>query len=247
MDTPNSPFALSRAFKKRMRLTWREYRSATKIEQSIRTLLGGGTVTDAQFDAGHESSSTFTHRFRLHTGLSPRAYRTSVTALARLLSQELSCQIPRQLNHPDFTYKRCPSFSDDHRTQRFSLRIANKKPKSVVFVGLYPKPLPSGVPVMGIAVFHKDTLVIDAIPQGTYYVMACELSAGDVRHFFDVQLCHRGMLAEPVSFPMSQARHETLTLRPRLPDDPPITTNLPQMLQWGLDALKSDALKKQTL
>lgn len=232
----SSPYALSRAFKKRMGLTWREYQSAKKIERGIRTLLGGGTVMDAQLDAGHESSSTFTHRFRLHTGISPKSYHTKAIALARLLSQELSRLSPRQLNYPDFN---CSDFCGVNIASRpLTLTIANKKPNSVVFVGLYPKPLPSGVPVIGIAIFHQNELIINAIPHGTYYVMACELTAGDAWRFFDVDSCQRGMLDKPVSFPLTHASHKTLTLRPHLPDDPPITTNLPQMLQWALDAIK---------
>ena len=226
-----SPSALSRQFKKRMGLTWREYQSATKIQDSIPILLDDGSVIDAQLGAGHESSGSFSHLFRLHTGISPRQYKQSIKQLTELLKKELSNHTSRQLDYY--------GFDNTAQTAQHKLYvdITGRSRHSVVFIGLYPKPLPKGVPIRGVALFHQDRFVVACMPAGKYHVMACELTMSSPRTFFDVRTCLRGKLDDPIAFPLTADRYERLSLRPLQPDDPPITTNLPQMLAWGLRQL----------
>jgi hypothetical protein len=47
--------------------------------------------------------------------------------------------------------------------------------------------------------------------------------------------CLRDLRREPIAFPLAHDRHITLTLRKIMPDDPPITINLPKLLKEGLE------------
>ena len=90
-----SRFALSRRFRAETGLSLREYLAALKIEQSIANLIAGGSIIDAQLDAGHASAGTFSRLFRYHTGLSPRDYRNRSGEFARALEGELRLCLQR--------------------------------------------------------------------------------------------------------------------------------------------------------
>ena len=87
------------------------------------------------------------------------------------------------------------------------------------------------MPVSGRALFHCREFRIDAIPDGTYYLLACEIpKSRNPLHYFRLDYCLRALHPAPVTFPLPAATHIDLTLRPFAASDPPITVNLPKLL-----------------
>lgn len=82
-------FALSRWFRAETGLSLRDYIAALKIEQGIAPLVQGQPVIASQLEAGHASAATFSHRFRAHTGQSPRDYRAQAATFSATLRQAL--------------------------------------------------------------------------------------------------------------------------------------------------------------
>ena len=87
------------------------------------------------------------------------------------------------------------------------------------------------MPVLGRALFHCREFCIDAIPDGSYYLLACEIphSRNPLR-YFRLDHCLRALHPAPVTFPLPAATTIELSLRPFAPSDPPITVNLPKLL-----------------
>lgn len=209
-----------------MGTTLRAYVAGLKIERGIPGLVDGGSVIEAQLDAGYESAASFTHAFRSHTGLSPQAYRQGAKTLAPEAATVLARSGVRVLRHEAFDASRCP--------QLHALTVAvegRRWSDSVIFVGFYPTALPRGAPILGLALIGAEQCLVEAIPDGTYVPMAVEVSLrGDPLACFRLDASRRALAREGVRFPLADAREIALTLREKRPSDPPITVNLLHLL-----------------
>ena len=111
------------------------------------------------------------------------------------------------------------------------MRLCGGETRHAVFAGLFPAPIPRGVPILGRALFHCREFRIDAIPDGTYYLLACEIPRSrNPLHYFRLDHCLRALHPAPITFPLPTATHIDLALRPFAASDPPITVNLPKLL-----------------
>lgn len=220
-----SRFALSRRFRAETGLSLREYLAALKIEQSIANLVAGGSIINAQLDAGHASAGTFSRLFRYHTGLSPRDYRNRSGEFARALEGELADRNRRAIAYRRFEPPAC------RLAHPITLNISGQSPHGVVFVGLFAEPVPRNTPVQGWAVFSGGRVVITEMPAGEYYLLACEIvPSTNPLDYFHLDHCLRAKFAEPLVFPPERALTHRITLRPLQAGDPPITLNLPKLL-----------------
>ncbi|PJK11117.1 AraC family transcriptional regulator [Lysobacteraceae bacterium NML120232] len=218
-------FALSRWFRARNGLSLREYIAALKIEQGIAPLVQGQSVIDAQLEAGHSSAATFAHRFRAHTGQSPRDYRAQAAAFSTTVRQALHDGRARVLPYHDFEPAAHP------QAHALSVQVQGQGLAALVFVGLFPEPIPRGAPVWGRALFHARRCVIDHIPNGRYHLLGCEMRPSlNPLDFFRLDHCQRALHPEPITFPLPAPQTLDLSFRPLRPGDPPITVNLPKLL-----------------
>lgn len=225
-----SRFWLSRWFHAQTGLSLREYVAALRIEKGIPPLVEQKSVIMAQQEAGHASAATFSHRFRAHTGMAPRDYREQAAAACQLLDAELDDPHARALLHAE------PQPVPCHQPHALQVDVEGASSGAVVFAGLFAQPIPRGRPVVGRALFRTRSFVIDAVPNGIWHLLGCEIRPSrNPLDYFRLDHCLRGMAEEPIVFPLPAPRKVVLQLRPFQPDDPPITVNLPQLL---LDALR---------
>ncbi|MDO5055958.1 MAG: AraC family transcriptional regulator [Lautropia sp.] len=221
-----SRFALSRWFRQCTGLSLRDYIAALKIEQGIGPLVSGESIISSQLEAGHASAATYSHRFRLHTGQTPRDYRAQAGRLGRTMTEQLADARARVLMHHSFDPVLHP------QPQALTVHVeGGSSPRHVVFAGLFHEPIPRGVPVVGAALFGQRAFVIDAVPDGQYHLLGCEIApSGNPLHYFRLDHCPRGMHPAPIRFPLQAPLSVALHLRPLQPSDPPITVNLPRLL-----------------
>ena len=218
-------FQLSRRFRRETGLPLRDYIAALKIEHGIAALVAQKPVIDSQLDAGHESAATYSHTFRAATGIAPARYRDQIAAYSAALSAELARPQPRVFTHHAYSLAQHP------QAHPLTVRLCGGEAHHAVFAGLFPAPIPRGVPVLGRALFHCREFRIDAIPDGTYYLLACEIpKSRNPLRYFRLDHCLRALHPAPVTFPLPVATTIELSLRPFAPRDPPITVNLPKLL-----------------
>ena len=150
---------------------------------------------------------------------------SAIAAYSAALSTELACPQPRTFSYHGYAPQQHP------QPRALTVRLRSGEARHAVFAGLFPAPIPRGVPVLGRALFHCREFRIDAIPDGTYYLLACEIprSRNPLR-YFRLDHCLRALHPAPITFPLPAATHIDLALRPFAASDPPITVNLPKLL-----------------
>ncbi|MDO4777277.1 MAG: AraC family transcriptional regulator [Cardiobacteriaceae bacterium] len=214
-------FHLSRWFRQHAHIPLRDYIAALKIEQGIAPLVDQQSIITAQQESGHQSAATFTHRFRHATGITPRDYRKQMPAYQQLLESELEQHGGRTI-----PYRRVPV----HDGHPLHVRVSGSDAR-LVFAGLFPEPVPRGVPLAGAALFDRKTFTIPAPPPGTYWLLGCELlPSRNPLDYFRLDHCQRERYPDPITFPLPAPQSVELILRPFQPGDPPITVNLPRLL-----------------
>lgn len=216
-----SRFYLSRWFRAHAGIALRDYIASLKIEQGIAPLVDKQSIIDAQQESGHQSAATFTHRFRHATGITPRDYREHMPAYRQVLENELAQHGGRTI-----PYRRVPA-CPGHPLQ---VRVSGSDAR-LIFAGLFPEPVPRGVPLAGAAIFDRKSFTIPALPPGTYWLLGCELlPSRNPLDYFRLDHCQRERYPEAITFPLPSPQSVELVLRPFLPSDPPITVNLPRLL-----------------
>ena len=73
-----SPHHLLRAFRARFGETPHAFATRLRIERAKAHLRAGHSVTDTCFEVGFSSVGSFSALFKLHVGVSPLAYRTTL-------------------------------------------------------------------------------------------------------------------------------------------------------------------------
>lgn len=219
-----SRFHLSRLLKKHLGFPLRDFIAAAKVDRGIEGLVRGHSVTRSQVDAGHESPSSFHRAFVRHTGMAPSAYRKQMQMLAAHLMRHQDDRRPLVVLHRRFD-------PDTHRQPHpLTIRVEGARPHSALFAALHPDPLVRGEPLLGVAMLGTSEYDVTEIPDGTYYAMVVEIPrATDLRSYFQMGGNRRQLQRVPVTFPLAGPTTVTLPLRGRIPEDPPITLNLPKL------------------
>jgi AraC-like DNA-binding protein len=221
----------SREFKKATGFSAAEFISALKIEYSIRVLGKNSTILKAQLNSGYLSSGTFSNFFNRFTGLSPKQYQKNINHLFEGLKTHEQKEEEGAINYPPIPFKK---FSEN------KCFVHVKSPedfKGIIFVGLFDKPLSNRLPVRGRALTKSRTCAFDDdVPPGDYYLLVCAIERQvNPLKYFVLDDCLRDVRHEPVVFPLKNTLECTLTLRKIVPEDPPITINLPKLLKEGLE------------
>lgn len=220
----------SRLFKGHMHLRLRDYLAAKKMEIGVTSLLNNDSVTEALLTAGYSSTGSFSNNFKKATGLSPRDYQQRIHFLFKFINACYQNNVKSIITYRPSTKDKSKD-STDKPTLPLNITINNQSTNAVTFVGLFEKAIPSGRPIQGFALFGLDKLVIEQVPTGEYYLMACEipLSANPL-NYFSLDHAKRAIHRQPLEFPLSTSQAIALALREKALDDPPITINLPQLL-----------------
>ena len=73
-----SPSTLARLFKAETGMTLGRWRTNLRLQEALRRLAGGTSVTEVAFDLGYNSASAFTYMFRRNIGVPPAAYLDTI-------------------------------------------------------------------------------------------------------------------------------------------------------------------------
>ncbi|HZR38951.1 MAG TPA: AraC family transcriptional regulator [Ktedonobacteraceae bacterium] len=212
-----SPYYFSRVFHSIVGVPPGEYLSAMRLDAAKRLLLTTTlSITDICFEVGYTGLGSFSTRFAQLVGLSPRHLRHTAKNVA-VPSQTVLCE------------GRTP-LSSTPRENSLNGRIHTVSTfNGLIFIGLFPKPLPQGRPVRCTVLSAPGPFCIDSIPAGRYYVMVAAFPLSDDPQAFllppETQLVGihgplfvgNGILEMPVD----------IFLRPRRVTDPPVILALP--------------------
>lgn len=225
-----SRFHLSRLLKEQLGFPLRDFLAAARVDRGIGVLIDGHEVTRSQVEAGHESASSYHRAFVRHTGMAPSQYRAQMGMLAAHLMKHQD-----RTMHELVAVHRTFEPDDHHQPHALTVRVEGRATSAALFVALHPEPIVRGEPLLGMAMLGTAEHVVTTIPNGTYYPMVVEVPrATDLRSYFQMGANRRDLCRTPVTFPLHRPITVTLTLRDLLPNDPPITLNLPKLF---LDAV----------
>lgn len=223
-----SPFHFDRVFRYVTGVPPGAFLAALRLDAAKRLLLTTDlSVTDVCFELGYRSLGTFTTRFAQATGLPPGQLRQLALTFAMPSPEHLG-SVGRKRGRSAVVHGGvggCVCAPDG-----FS---------GLIFVGLFPTPVPQGLPVAGDMLSRPGHYHLTAVPDGRYYVRAAALPrSGDLRDYLvtagprirvgvgDAPLVVRGGWA---------TGRGDVTLRPAELTDPPVLISLLYLLARRLD------------
>lgn len=216
-----SPYHFTRVFKQVTGISPRQYLSALRMESGKQRLLKQPSLLmKIMLSIGFRSTGTFHQRFKQFVGLSPKSFAATSSDLATYMNQ----------------YEHMPLTSDSvFDSPHMHIRCQIEAPPSfrgIIFVGLFPRPIPDQKPIIGTALNMRNReCVFTDIPHGTYYILAAGIPwSRNPIDYFKLDKCLRGKYDEPVAVNQTTALQTRILLREPLPYDPPIVVNLPLLL-----------------
>jgi AraC family transcriptional regulator len=214
-----SPFHFSRVFKEVTGVSPRHYLSALRIEAGKQTLVNSSdSILKTLLGVGFRSIGTFSSKFKQFVGLSPKAFQKNIEYLHSFV------------NDYDFSKE---LYSLEPLAPSVTCHvIAPPSFKGIIYVGLFPRPIPDQVPIVGYALnHHKTSCTFSKVPKGEYYILATAVQRSlNPRHYFLLDNALRGKADEPINLKENTNIYAEVTLREPLPFDPPILINLPKVL-----------------
>lgn len=229
-----SKFHFSREFKKSIGVTPNEYWAALKMEQSILSLDNSTSILNAHLEAGYESTGTFTSNFVKNTGLTPGQFQTEMQRLGLYeVAKGYEAIVDGTVaTHYSFNRKD-PATHQEHRL--FVECNAPEGFKGLIFVGMFVKPLPNHAPMIGKAMTHTRSCIIDQIPNGEYYPLVCAIKSSlNPLDYFHLDSALRDLRRTPYRFPLKQDEKIVFNLREAIPTDPAIPLSPVKLLADAL-------------
>ncbi|HEX6472694.1 MAG TPA: AraC family transcriptional regulator [Streptosporangiaceae bacterium] len=252
-----SKFHFTRIFQRVTGLTPGRFLSAVRLQKAKQLLTSTSwKVTDISQIVGYTSVGTFSSRFASSVGLPPTAYR------------ELGGYRPWTSVHD-----KAPAGERVDPERRSVIRghisFRSAEPDNPIFVGLFPERIPRGQPVRCTVLSRPGPYVLEDVPAGSWYVMACsprpdrdaaaqaagQAAGGHRRNgrgegyaaLLDgcVQLSREQALwvgsNGPITIQPGMVRLADVRLRPMSPLDPPVVLALPDMRPENLAARADSA------
>ncbi|MCC2251197.1 helix-turn-helix transcriptional regulator [Virgibacillus sp. AGTR] len=217
-----SPYHFSRIFKAYVGLPPHYYVASIRLQKAKDLLLKTNlSIRDIGMEIGQQSLGTFTTRFSNRVGMSPSAFRHSpqvvnkhLTSLNQLATWKQTSIVKKAHNYVTGTIDAEVPFS------------------GVILIGLFPKPIPEGMPKYGTLLSTLGEFSFSNVKPGRYYLMATAVTWDS--QATDILLPHttlRAKIHHPIVVqPRSSVPHLYVTLRaPRL-NDPPILVSLPVLM-----------------
>ncbi|MEH1099498.1 AraC family transcriptional regulator [Micromonospora sp. CPCC 205561] len=157
-----SKFHFTRIFQRATGIPPGRFLSALRLQRAKHLLVSTTlNVADISFRVGYNSVGTFSSRFTRSIGMSPTTYRRRAG---------FAPHIPTAAG-PGHA---APSTARVHG--RFSTRAG--APVGPVFVGLFPDRIPEGRPVRCAVLSHGGGYEFEAVPPGTWHLLAQAVSGG---------------------------------------------------------------------
>ncbi|WP_422658026.1 helix-turn-helix transcriptional regulator [Paenibacillus sp. EC2-1] len=216
-----SPYHFSRVFKSITGISVRQYLSALRIESGKAYLLKEPSMlVKVLYSIGFTSMGSFLTRFKQFVGQSPKRFRASSESLHSYINQYASTPLALPQEQERLLPRiRCQITTPDSF-------------QGLIFVGLFPRPVPDQRPVTGTALnFQKRTCQFSGIPHGTYYLLAAGIPwSMNPKDYFLLDRSLRGKYETSILVDETTDMDLQLTLREPHPIDPPIVVNLPLLL-----------------
>jgi AraC-like DNA-binding protein len=212
-----SRFHFSRVFRQITGISPGRFLTAVRIHEAKRLLLTTQTsIADISCQVGYTSLGTFTTRFTEYVGVSPGRFRR----LAEL-----------GLLHPIGPETHRPGTPAGALTG--TVRAAGGLIAGPVFIGVFDRRIPQGKPEACLTLPAAGDWLMDAVPEGDWYVMAVTLGCGFGLHEPPSGI-ERPMLVAgggPIRLRRDGLCNVDLTLHPPRPIDPPVLLTLPTLLK----------------
>ncbi len=234
-----SPYYFCRVFHQIIGITPGEFLALLRLDAAKRLLLTTSmSVTDICFEVGYSGLGSFTTRFTQLVGVSPGQLRRLVSQQApgkialcgsaegqEMLVAQSNAAPPAETewdNYADGRYLAWGVRGRIHMMHAFT---------GLIFIGLFPKPIPQGRPVRCTRLTAPGAFHIDMVPDGRYYLMVAAMPLCDNADMLLVLnkgmnvgaygplIVHNGRSDEAVD----------LTLRPPRVTDPPLISALPYL------------------
>src|SRR5215469_13871606 len=216
-----SPYHFSRIFHRVIGIPPGEYLTALRLEAAKHLLLITSlSVTEVCFELGYTSLGSFTTRFTQLVGVPPR--------LLRRRAGDFTMPSLESLHDPN-----TDTFSRSHFYGCFFGRVSAPETfTGLIFIGLFPKPLPQGRPVSCTVLPGPGTYFLKSVPDGSYYVLSAALPLSE-----EPRTClspDSGLLVGMSQGPLVMhngklSGNPHITLRPPRLTDPPIVLALPYL------------------
>lgn len=216
-----SPYHFTRIFKSITGISIRQYLSALRIESGKAYLLKEPSLlVKILYSIGFTSMGSFHTRFKQFVGQSPKRFRSSSESLHSYVNQYASTPL---------------SLPQEQENLLPRIRCQITTPESfrgLIFVGLFPRPVPDQRPVVGTALnFQNRSCQFKGIPHGTYYLLAAGIPWSiNPKDYFLLDRSLRGIHETSILVDETTDMDLQLTLREPQPFDPPIVVNLPLLL-----------------
>jgi len=217
-----SPYHFIRIFKERIGVPPQYYVSTLRLQHAKDLLIHTNlSVRDISLEVGQSSLGTFTTRFTERVGMTPSEFRNSPVMSEHYLHSL------QQFNNWEVSINK--------RSQNAKLE-GNIKAEipfdGIVLIGLFPKPIPEGLPLYGTLLRKLGDFCFTDVKPGSYYLMATSVSWGS--QTVDFILPHstlRTRAKDPIVIESDKPVpfQKVMLYTPRL-DDPPILISLPLLM-----------------
>ncbi|WP_010098233.1 helix-turn-helix transcriptional regulator [Ornithinibacillus scapharcae] len=214
-----SPYHFSRVFKEVTGVPPRHYLSALRIESGKQLLVNSSnSILKTLLGVGFRSFGTYSSKFKQFVGLSPKQFQKNMHSLHQFI---------HEYNFPNEGFP-----LEDIGPSITCHIIAPPSFKGIIFVGLFPKPIPDQAPIVGTALTHNQTrCTFSKVPLGDYYVLAAGIPKSlNPKNYFILDSALRGKTDSRIEIISANHKDVKIQLRDPLPYDPPILVNLPKLL-----------------
>lgn len=211
-----SRFHFSRLFRQATGISPGRFLTAVRLHEAKRLLLTTSiSIADISCMVGYTSLGTFTTRFTECVGVSPGKFR-------RLAELGMLGAVKPATVRPDGSYGSLTG----------TLRVERGVAYGPIFLGVFDRPLPQGNPAACVTVPTLGDWLMDAVPEGEWYVMAVTLGQARTR-YPQQSTIERPMLVAsegPIRVTQGSLYNVELRLHAPRPTDPPILLTLPSLL-----------------
>lgn len=201
-----SKFHFSRTFQRVTGISPGRFLSAMRLQEAKRLLISTSlTVTEISHLVGYASVGTFGTRFVSSVGVSPTTYRQFGGFASRIHHA-----VPRSAGQSWYT------------TVSGEIWAPLLGELGLIFVGLFPSPIPQGRPIRCTVLHRPGPYVLEKVPQGSWYLLAHSVPAGHQEVLTGEQSLAVGSCGPIDVDPAVALQPVDLQLRPIRALDPPI-------------------------
>lgn len=224
-----SSYHFTRIFKKVTGISPRQYLSAMRMESSKQALLKQPSlIMKIMLSIGFRSAGSFHHRFKQFVGLSPKKFAATSSELASHMNQ----------------YEHKPLTSDTQPSSpRMCIHCQLETPpdfRGLLFVGLFPRPIPDQKPIVGTALNMRN-LSINVADMTTAIDFYCNKLGFEISTQYDDNLVslkheHIPIVLCQVEFPtqVQYPRESQVVIGLQVED---LTASIQQYKQIGIQVL----------